>query len=119
MSTISTQTRRELVKAIREPRLAAGAQQQTVPAQVLEEEQRPDALVAVAERVILDHEVEDMGSPRLRARIQRLAREGLLDCAEDRGQRVTAFLAEERTGLPSGREILAQPRHGDVRVRDR
>jgi len=45
--------------------------------------------------VVLDDEVEEMRRPRLRRRVERLAAEGLLDVAEDRGELVATLVAEE------------------------
>ena len=65
-----------------EARGSVGPQEKTVAPQILEEEQGPDALVAVAERVVLYDEVEDVGGALLGARVQRVASERLLNRAE-------------------------------------
>lgn len=79
-----------------EARPPIGELEQAVAAQVLKEEQRPDPLVPIGERVILDHEVEQMRGTRLRSRVQRLRVEGLFDGGEDRIKVALAFAAEER-----------------------
>ena len=65
---------------------AVGARKELVPREVLQEQERPDALVAVGERVILDDEVEQIGRAQLDRWIERLPVERLLDGAEDRGE---------------------------------
>jgi len=54
-----------------------------VLAQEQDEQEGADALVAVGEGVVLDHEVEQVRGRLLDARVERLAVEGLLDGAQD------------------------------------
>lgn len=63
-----------------------------------------DALVAVLKRMILDHEVEEMGGPRLCRWIQGPAIERLLDPAEDGGELSAVLAAEQPEVLPLGQE---------------
>ena len=49
--------------------------------QIQEEEKRPDALVAIDERVVFDDEVEQMSGLLLARRVERLPEHGLLDAA--------------------------------------
>ncbi len=82
-----------------------------MPPQVVEEQQRPDALVPVRERVVLDHEVEEVRGPRLGAGVQRRPVEGPLDGAQDARQRVAPPLPEQRPGLSPGSQLVVQGGH--------
>ena len=82
-------------------RCAPSRREEPVAGEVLEEQQRPDALVAVGERVVLDDEVEQMRGAHLNRWVERPPVEGLLDGAEDAGKLVAALLAEQAAGLPS------------------
>jgi len=62
-----------------------GAREELVPGEVLQEQQRPDAPVAVGEGVILDDEVQQVRGAQLDRWIEQLPVEGLLDGAQDRG----------------------------------
>src|SRR6185312_16093196 len=73
----------------------ASAQQAAVAVQELDEKEGADALVAVGEGMILDHEIQEVSSLRLDRRIGWLPEHSLIEIAEQGGKPVFTLAAEE------------------------
>ena len=99
--SLSAVSRAKATIALSAMRCVPSAREDLVAGEVLEEQERPDALVAVGEGVVLDDEVERIRGAQLYRWIERLPVERLLDGAEDRGELLAALLAEEAAGLPA------------------
>jgi len=69
------------------------------------EEKGPDPLVAIAERVVFDHEVEQMGGLLLCTGVKILAAEGLIEVAENALEMLAQLLAEEFVGLAPAQQF--------------
>jgi hypothetical protein len=90
-----------------------------VPSQVLEEEQRADALVAVGEGMVLHGEVEQVRGALLGGAVERLAIEGLFDGAKEAREAVVALSPEQQAGLATGADPVAQRADGHARLDER
>jgi len=62
---LSDEQRQSDHRVVGETLRAVGACKELVPGEVLQEQQRPDALVAVGERVILDDEIQQIRGAQL------------------------------------------------------
>src|SRR5690554_1006201 len=83
-------------------------QQGGVTAQIPQEQEGAAALVAVGQRVILDHEVEQVSGTGGHVRVKELITKALLDSRQCRSQAVTPQLAEQRGGLALGHQGLLE-----------
>ena len=70
-------------------------QQVLVQAQVAQEQEGAGALVAIGQRMVLDHEIQQMRRPARHVGVEQLLAKALLDGGDTRGQPVAAQLSEQ------------------------
>ena len=87
-------------------------EQLPVAVQKIHEQQRPDALVAVAERMILDNEIQQMRRLGFDAGIGRRTEHALFQIPENRRESCVPFLTEQRAGLTPCDQILLECGNG-------